>query len=363
MPRTVAITSTSFRRHLRLQVGPIVDSIDELIFRIRSGPRGLAHRKPYVTANQLDRAVELGARFLSEKQSFNGCLSGFLLYPGASTTWLTAHVTFVVENIPQLEGLCRRAAEYLSAIGPEDGGWGYNRRVAPDCDSTAQALMAIHRFGMPMQMFLLKNLVGAQLPCGGFPTYPPESKDNPENGWQMAHPEVSAVVSETLRRVGGCESSLEHCLSWVNAQFNRGVLPAYWWSGYQYGLWVQARTGLLTPETSHAIEGLLQQPMGIPALPFVLTAAAELPVSEETLCSLARMILLEQNADGSWNCQPCLRVTSPKWFQATPDAPGDMAADRRRIFSTAHSVAALFRVRKRLFQMRSTASHYLPPNS
>ena len=337
---------------MRLWVGPIVDRIDEIIFRIRCGPKGLAHQEPHVTANQLDQAVELGARFLYEKQSSNGCLSGFLLYPGASTTWLTAHVTFVVEDIPLLEGLCRRAAEFLSTMGPDDGGWGFNRRVAPDCDSTAQALMALHRFGMPIKMFLLKNLVATQLPCGGFPTYPtPVPTENPGNGWQMAHPEVSAVVIEALRRVGGFESNLERCLLWVKAQLNRGVLPSYWWSGYHYGLWVQARTGLLTAETSRAAEDMLRQPTGIPPLPLVLTAAAEMPISEETLCSAARVLLHEQNADGSWNCQPCLRVTSQKWFHTTINAPGDIAADKRRIFSTAHSVAALFRVRKRLFQI------------
>lgn len=333
-------------------MGRIEDRIAEFVFRIRCGPIGLVQLEPYGIANQVDRAVELGAQFLCKMQASNGCLSGFLLYPGASTTWLTAHVTFVVEDIPRLEGLCRKAAEYLTAVGPEDGGWGYNRRVAPDCDSTAQALMAAHRFAIPIPMFLLQNLVGTQLPCGGFPTYPPPAPiHKPGNGWQMAHPEVSAVVSEALRRVGGCESSLERCLCWVRSQLRCGVLPTYWWSDHQYGLWVQARTGLLTSEASHAVEFLLRQATGIPALPFVLTAAAELPVSDDTLCTLIRTLLREQNADGSWNCQPCLRVTSPNWFQATPDAQGGLAADRRRIFSTAHSIAALFRVRKRLFQM------------
>ena len=340
-----------FLRNLRLWDGVIGDRISELIFHIfHSNSRGYAHWDPSITADQLDQAINLGVRFLSKMQTRDGYLSGFLLYPGASTTWLTAHVAFVVELIPQLEGLCRKAAKYLSVVGPEDGGWGYNRRVAPDCDSTAQAIMVIHRFGLPIQTFLIKSFIDAQLPCGGFPTYSSlVPTDSPKTGWQIAHPEVSAMAIEALRRVGGSEGSLKRCISWVKTQINRGILPSYWWNGHHYGLWVQARTGLLTHDVSDGIDRILQQSKGIPAIAFVLSAAAELPVEEKTLCSLANTILLEQKADGSWNCQPCLRVTSSNWFQSTPDAPGHVAADKRRVFSTAHSVEALYRVRRRLF--------------
>jgi len=332
-------------------VWPVGDRIAELAFRFHSRRHGLAFHNPHVSQRQLTRAIELGARFLTRKQSPRGRLSGFMLKPGASTAWLTAHTAFVCEDVPELEGLCLRAAKYLSAVGPEDGGWGYNRRVAPDCDSTAQALMVLHRFGISVPPFLLQNLMASQLPSGGFPTYPhPPAVDKPQNGWQIAHPEVSAIVSEALRRVGGEKRTLERCLSWVRAQVTSGVLPSYWWVGCHYGLWVQARAGFLTTESDSAIKTALMNSMEVPGFAMVATAATGLLDNEQRLYSLARMLLLQQNGDGSWNCQPCLRVTSQGWLQASAEAPGVVAADKRRVFSTAHCVAALSRLKRQIFE-------------
>jgi hypothetical protein len=45
--------------------------------------------------------------------------------------------------------------------------------------------------------------------------------------------------------------------------------------------------------------------------------------------------------DGSWPCAPCLRVTDPHEHVTHPHLRGTCYADGRRIFSTAHAVAAL----------------------
>ena len=272
------------------------------------------------------------------------------MFPGASTTWLTAHVAFVLENIPQLEGICKKGAEYLHSVGSEDNGWGFNRRIGPDIDSTAQALIVLHRYGFLFDDFLLINLIKTQLSCGGFPTYSSQiCSGQSKSGWEIAHPDTSAVVTELLRRVGRYEERLERCLHWLNSQLSCGVLHSYWWDGPFYGFWIQARTRLLTKESIPAIEEIIKQTTGIPQLPFLLTAATDLAVSKKIIRSAANILLIDQNSDGSWMCHPCLRVTNKEWFRSTAIAPGKIYADRRRIFSTAHSVAALFRVRDTLY--------------
>ena len=164
--------SRRLRREVRLRGGAVVDRVAEAVFRIRCRPRGLLHERADVTASRLDAAIARGGRFLLRQQRADGSLRGFLLYPGASTTWLTAHVAFVLADVPELEPLCRRAARFLQCVGPDDGGWGYNRRVAVDCDSSAQALLVLLAFSLPFEPFLIRNLAAAQLPAGGFPTYP-----------------------------------------------------------------------------------------------------------------------------------------------------------------------------------------------
>lgn len=342
--------SRRLRREVRLRGGAVVDRVAEAVFRIRCRPRGLLHERADVTASRLDAAIARGGRFLLRQQRADGSLRGFLLYPGASTTWLTAHVAFVLADVPELEPLCRRAARFLQCVGPDDGGWGYNRRVAVDCDSSAQALLVLLAFSLPFEPFLIRNLAAAQLPAGGFPTYPIASaaKDVLPSGWQTAHPDVTAVVAEALRRAGGFDACVDRCVRWLEDRLDGGVLPSYWWSGDHYSLWVQARTHLLRPVAEARVRGAVAAHPGIPQLAMGLTAAAELGLPAEILREATRGVLLDQFADGSWPCAPCLRVTAPDQLSPVPDAPGPVVADRRRVFSTAHCVSALAHVRSRL---------------
>jgi hypothetical protein len=339
---------------MKIRGGAAADKVAEAVFLIRCRPRGLLHRHVDVTAGRLDDAIACGARYLLRQQGADGSLRGFLLYPGASTSWLTAHVAFVLADVPQVEPLRRRAARFLQSVGPGDGGWGFNRRVAVDTDSTAQAILVLLGCSLPVEPFLLRNLAAAQLPCGGFPTYPvsPGANGVPASGWQCAHPDVSAMVAEALRRAGSFEGCVDLCVRWLTDRLVGGVLPSYWWTGDHYSVWVQARTGLLPAAAGPRVRAAVAAHPGIPQLAMGLTAAVELDLTEEILRDATRRLLLDQLADGSWHCAPCLRVTAPDQCSPAPEAPGPVVADRRRVFSTAHCLAALSRVRGRLFPGR-----------
>ncbi len=325
--------------------GACADRIAERCFTLRHPGRALLHAELVLTARLLDHAIDHAARFLMCQQRADGSLRGFSLYPGASTGWITAHVCFVLEAVPALERLVRRAADYLAASGADDGGWGYNRRVAMDCDSTAQALMVLQRCAIPYPDFLLHKLAAAQAACGAYPTYPPLTADAPRDGWQSVHADVSAMVVECLRRAGGHSSRVARCETWLAQACVDGVLPAYWWSDDAYALWLQARTGSLTVEAAPAVRVLLDSAVGCPQLAMVLTAAVTLGGFESDVDAAVRRILAAQLADGSWPCAPCLRVTSPQYHGAGQAAPGMVVADRRRVFATAHALAALQCVR------------------
>ena len=325
--------------------GACVDRLLERCFVLRKPARGLLHGEFEVTAALLDHAIERAAHYLLGEQRDDGSVRGFCLYPGASTSWITAHVCFVVESVPALYPLARRAAEYLAASGADDGGWGYNRRVAVDCDSTAQALMALQRYAIPYPDFLLLKLAAAQAAGGGFPTYPPAMPDAPRDGWQSTHADVSAMVVECLRRAGGHGSRVAHCEAWLVQACVDGVLPAYWWSDDAYALWLQARTGSLTITAAPALRALFDSALGCPQLAMALTAAVTLGSFEPEVNAAVRRMLAAQLADGSWPCGPCLRVTSPQYRDAGQAASGMVVADRQRVFSTAHAVAAVQCVR------------------
>jgi hypothetical protein len=206
--------------------------------------------------------------------------------------------------------------------------------------------MVAARFGLPCEAFLVRNLAAAQLPCGGFPTYAGDGSS--ATGWQSPHPEVSALVTEALRRAGGFDSSVDRCSQWLDGSITAGVLPSYWWDDTAYSLWVQARTCRLGRGASLAVGAALKEHRACPQLAMLLTAAVHAGMSDGTLIEAASRLLGQQASDGSWVCSPCLRVTDPTSFAAGRGAPGPLVADRRRVFSTAHAVAALGTVGARL---------------
>lgn len=302
--------------------------------------RGLAHRSIDGRPEQVEQAVELGAGFVRHHQRADGSFRDFLLEPGASTTWVTAHLAFVLENVPRLDDVCERAAAYLCSTGARDRGWGYNRRVGRDCDSTAQALLALRRFGHRIPGDVVEWLLRAQTPAGGFPTYVPAR--TPQSGWEMPQPDVTLLVREALGRLGGHDEAHDRATRWLEGQAHEGVVPSYWWGSPAYGLWAQATCSFKVEDAAQVARESLAWTSTVPDVAMMLSAVLAGPdgaVPGRTM----KALLAQQLADGSWPCSPCLLVTNPSVLTATSPAEGELYASRRRLFSTAHAVAALAR--------------------
>ena len=315
-----------------------LDRGEQLVERTFEVRRGLAHARPSLEREDLEHALELGVSFLKRRQGADGTWKGFLLQPGAATSWLTAHIAFVVEAVPALDNACRQAALHLESTGPDDGGWGYNRHVGVDSDSTAQALLVLHRFDRSVPEFLVDSLLRAQLPCGGFATYAPSN--GPVNGWQCAHEDVTIIVIETLRRYGRADLA-QAALNWLDTPSAEPTFASYWWLGPQYGLWARARTGLHSPRLAQAVATAFADARSTPQIAQTLAASVALQVAHQPLEAEATLQLLRtQLSDGSWPCSPCLRATEPSEMKTGLIMRGQCYADQRRIFSTAHAVAA-----------------------
>lgn len=287
----------------------------------------------------IDAALRLGTRFLIRRQRRSGLWKGFLLPPGASTTWLTAHVAFVVEDVPSLTEVCRRAAFYLEANGPPAGGWGYNGDVAVDADSTAQALLVLQRFGRLVPEFLIDTLLAAQLAHGGFTTYAASS--GYVTGWNAPHEDVTALAAEALRR-RGLHAQARSAVAWLRQRDAAATFASYWWHGAAYGVWARTRAGLQSVALSEAAAKILATSQTTPELAHALAAASLIgALDRRTLKEAVLRLLKCQLSDGSWPCEACLRVTDRTEMATAPQLRGPCYSDDRRIFSTAHAVAAL----------------------
>jgi hypothetical protein len=339
------------------RLGIIADAASERFFTFVHSPHGLAHVDPTATDATVDRAITLGVNFLSWHQRRDGAWVDFLLHPGASNEWITAHVAFALERVPEARQMTRRAAEYLAEVGRSDGGWGYCRRVANDCDSTAQALMVLRNHQIQPPRFVIDWLLAAQAPSGGFPTYPPPRGGEPANGWQREHADVTLMVVDALSRLD-IEPAIQHqALRWLEGTTTESLIRSYWWSSPAYAAWAQARTGFRADDAGDKAARLILNHYGVPALPMLLTAATRSGQLTRGLTKSALTTLVAQQwKDGSWPCQQCLRVTDASHNDAG-NLDGPVFAGARRIFSTAHAVAALAACRepRQVFKASITA--------
>ncbi|HUB74873.1 MAG TPA: hypothetical protein VL979_12670 [Solirubrobacteraceae bacterium] len=288
-------------------------------------------------------AIAAGLGFLARTQRRDGLWHGFMLLPGASTDWITAHVAYLLEELPQAQALRERAADALLAHVRTRPGWGYNLRVGIDSDSSAQALIVLHRAGQEIAPAWVERLLAAREEDGGFATFLPSAPGGRAYGWwEMPHADVTLIALDALARLGGHEQACAAARAWLAGQAVDGVLPAYWWTSPAYSLWAQARAGFDPAGGARIARGLLAQERRPVYLAMLLAAALAGEGASQQSDAAAAALLRVRLADGSWPCHPCLRTTDPGHAGGF-DAPGRVYADRFRAFSTAHAVAALAR--------------------
>jgi len=319
------------------------DRLEEGWFRARNRTGERASQSGVDMRAQAQESVRAGLGFLARAQRDDGLWRGFMLAPGASTEWITAHVALLLEEIPEARAMRERAARGLLTSTRGRPGWGYNHRVGIDSDSTAQAIMVLHGLGHEIAPAWIEQLLATHREEGGFATYASTRPDNQaRTWWEMPHADVTLIVIEALERLDRLPEQRRVASAWLEQQAREGVLPAYWWTDPAYSLWAQARAGFHTAASSSAARRLLVGEQRSVYLAMLTAAALAGDGSSQLVANAASRLMRARREDGSWPCAPCLRNThadSSGGFQA----PGPIYADRYRTISTAHAVAALSR--------------------
>lgn len=334
------VTSLNYIKKLSaLRLGYYFDAFADYKTQLLS-PKGLRMQQGFdIQKSEITKAIELSIQFLEHKQEDKGGYKGFLLYPGAATSWLSAHLAFVLEDYHETESIRKKIGFFLSTTGCEDGGWGYNRRVGVDLDSTAQALLTLNKLKIPFPDFLIGYILDAQSPEGGFPTYKP-SPNNPLNNWQKPHPDITLMVIELLKRVGGFEKERALATEWLKTQTVEGIINNYWWDTPAYSIWLQDKVGFLQGISSNLVLKYSHAHPNLPNLGMLLPSMISMKTDIETVEKFCYLLLKTQLIDGSWACAPCLKV--PHYSSPSSTV---VYADNRRIFSTIHALNALFKLR------------------
>jgi len=291
---------------------------------------------------KLKAAIAAGLQYLRGEQTSDGAFIDFTTTGAPSVEWMTAHTCWILENIPNFRSRCKKGAQYLAGNINTDGTWGFNKTLSGDCSSTSQALMVLQNHSLPIPQKAIQWILNQQNPEGGFPTYPFKA-NSPFNNWSIPHADTTLEVIGALKRMGLARTKMSRALQWMNHTTKHRYLEAFWWEHPGYILWLQKKLSYNSNACIPLCRNiLLNNALSIPNLPFLLYQLGAASHPDALIHEAVESILGIQQSDGSWLCQPCLKVTS---FQKLPDfrqKTSPLYSGDKRIFSTAHTIACLY---------------------
>ena len=198
----------------------------------------------------IDEGLSKAKHFIIDKRSTDGLWRDFSTLAGKSTDWVTGFVSyslFVSRGKYNFDEQIYKRLLYRQRI---NGGWGYNRKVPSDCDSTAWVLIALASEPQWKPSALLRGINyikrHQEIESGGFTTYNPQDgiekyievfELEKVKGWTQAHPSVSAIAIQTIIYYGENlnSSTLVNSIKYLlMKRDDSGLWFCYWWKGYAY---------------------------------------------------------------------------------------------------------------------------------
>lgn len=294
----------------------------------------------------LRQSLQFGIDFLLRKQQTDGHWEDFALPVGASDTWVTAVVgrslasAQMVATDVRLASSTAKASRWLLANENESGGWGYNKCVPVDSDSTAHAAIFLMTSATVSRARLAEVLIRFQCNDGGFATY---REEDASGAWALSHPDVTPVVALALAGLLGSDANpvrraLAYCRRNIRGD---GSVPSYWWRSEFYAT---AMVAVFFAQVNESVSNYFVTSRSMPissldtALAVMTAACVDIPAT-----ATVDALIQRQRRDGSWQSSPQLCVTAPECYEPWAGRAGYLRCfdDNSCLFTTAIAVQAL----------------------
>ncbi len=189
-------------------------------------------KHPHITSkgirSRLKVIDEMCARavdYILRARNPDGYWTDFTMDQELLDEWVTAYITASLSDSddPSLHHNFLSSSEWLRNRFRPKKGWGCSKTAEQDAESTALALLALHRMGEPLPQGACDTLLQYRLPTGGYSRYA-----GTQNSGQ---PEITAAVLLTHIETGTAEPD-EVCGAVVNLlsqQQKKGEWNAFWW--------------------------------------------------------------------------------------------------------------------------------------
>ncbi|MCU1431974.1 MAG: hypothetical protein JWP95_1079 [Actinotalea sp.] len=311
-----------------------------------------------VEVSQAARSVSAGlrdattaaARYLVAAADAAGGWSDYLLRVGPSDQWVTAHVAGALQ-LCSAAGLSPpgtdRALQAADAVlgQPDDvvRGWGFNRAVEPDADSTALAVLFLADRGRvltPAAGFLARH----RRPDGGYATF------LTDDAWGDSHPCVTPTAALALLRIARLDDAAGVLRYVTRTRWADGTWPSYWWRACHYATYwnltllramgqaVEPRRPVVGGRETAEIRSVLDLACLVGTMHVVLGAAAA------ATREVAGVLLAQQRPDGGFDGGADLRVTRATCRRPWEQAEGDLYRDDHGLLTTAMALRVLTRL-------------------
>jgi squalene cyclase len=335
----------------------------------------------------LRTSIQRAQAFLLERRAPDGLWRDFLTLAGTSDEWVSAFVAHALAESDVAQGDLLPSSKALLYRQRWNGGWSYNRRVPPDCDSTAWALIAsgMAPIWKPSSMAHAVAYVKQHqiLPDGGFATYAAEdgidryigaAEQNIVQGWLTTHTCVTGVALQALLLHGEPRSSdtVRSAIAYLlREQDPNGTWRSYWWTGFGYATYHALKAISMARRLGDQVvsgargfflrhqrqdggwSDVLHGDSRVFETAFTLLALLLIPSREILKRADASVSWLRanQSEDGGWESAPMLRIPAPMVTSAesvtvwriNEPGTGVMLDDGARLFTSAAALWALAR--------------------
>lgn len=273
-----------------------------------------------------------------------------------SIDWVTGYIGNALLVSDKNKNSLEKTAKILVSRQNVNGGWGYNKMTfSTDADSTANIILFLSHFNSQYSNELYgakEYLLEHQKPSGGFSTYTEFevnkyirfSNLNSVIGWSIETPDVSAMAINALSKLPDTGVFIKKGMDYLKKEQRKdGGWNCYWWTQDTYS--TALCSNLFNSRIADLGKKWLEQ--NTQKIPFYKALALSALVNEKTdtpkTNSLLHSLIDSQNADGSWNSKPILKIPHPSNTAPWSDKSAwrEEIVDQNRLFTTATAYSAL----------------------
>ncbi len=297
------------------------------------------------------RVIAAACGFLLEHQDGDGHWRDYELPPGRSESWITGCVGVALDAaealLPPDPGRARAVDRAVTALRDSRRpiGWGYNRKVSCDADSTSWVVRLIATRdpepSVPDSVFT--DYVTS---TGGVRTFPSAIFGS----WAEEHDEVAPMAGLALLALGDKPTTDAIRAHTVSRHRDHGRWLPFWWRSDAYvaahNLTFLARTGGIPPAIAAAERKRLGEAVVLANGSPVTARESSFDIAQRLIAAVClgasdyvglfrQALLAAQLPDGGWPASLGLLVPGQR------SSSIEMFADERRLLSTAMAVQAL----------------------